>query len=124
MVLTGTEIKSVRNNKVDLKRGYARLDDGEIWLLETHISQYEMGNRENHETERPRKLLLNKKEISKIAKELQVVGVTLIPTKLYLKDGRAKVEIAIARGKKNYDKRQAIAKRDANRQIERNLRER
>jgi len=125
MVLTGTEIKSVRNNKVDLKRGYGRLDEyGEVWLLDAHISPYEMGNRENHEAERPRKLLLNKREIAKIERELQTPGVTLVPTKLYLKDGRAKVEIAVARGKKKYDKRQDIAKKDAKRQVERNLRQR
>ena len=90
MVLTGTEIKSVRNNKVDLKRSYGRLDEfAEVWLLDAHISPYEMGNRENHEPERPRKLLLNKREIAKIERELQTPGVTLVPTKMYLKDGRS-----------------------------------
>ncbi len=121
MVLTGTEIKSIRNSKADLKRAYARVKNGEAWLFELHISPYEQGNRENHEPERPRKLLLHKKEIAKLVRELQDKGVTLVPTQLYLKNGRAKVEIAVARGKKSYDKRQDIAKRDANRQIERAL---
>lgn len=124
MVLTGTEIKSIRNNKVDLKRSFARPENGEVWLFDLHISPYEQGNRENHEPERRRKLLLNKKEIAKIERELQEKGVTVVPTKLYLKNGRAKVEVAIARGKRNYDKRQSIAKKDANRQIERSLKER
>lgn len=121
MVLTGTEIKSIRNNKVDLKRAYARLVNGEVFLLDCHIAPYEQGNRENHEPERPRKLLLSKKEIGKIERILLDKGVTLIPTRMYLKDGWAKVEIAVARGKKQYDKRADIAKQDAKRQIERAL---
>ena len=124
LVLTGTEIKSIRNSKADLKRAYARPDNGEVWLIDLHISQYEQGNRENHEPERPRKLLLNRREIFKIEKALNDKGATLIPTRLYLKNGLAKVEIAIATGKKNYDKRQAVAKKDANRQIQRTLKER
>ena len=124
LVLTGTEIKSIRNNKADLKRAYARPDNGEIWLLDMHVSPYEQGNRENHDPERPRKLLLNRREIFKIQKAMNEKGVTLIPTRLYLKNGLAKVEIAIATGKKNYDKRQAVAKKDANRQIQRTLKER
>lgn len=123
MVLTGTEIKSIRNHGADLKRGYARPRSGEIWLLDVHISPYEQGNRENHEPERPRKLLLHKREIAKIERALQEKGVTLIPTRLYLKDGRAKIEIAIARGKKQYDKRASLAKKDAQRQMERALRQ-
>lgn len=124
LVLTGTEIKSIRNNKADLKRAYARPDNGEMWLLDMHVSQYEQGNRENHDPERPRKLLLNRREIFKIEKAMIDKGVTIIPTRLYLKNGLAKVEIAIATGKKNYDKRQAVAKKDANRQIQRTLKER
>ncbi len=125
LVLTGTEIKSIRASKADLKRAYARPDEnGEIWLLDMHISQYEQGNRENHEPERKRKLLLNRREIFKIEKALIDRGVTIIPTRLYLKNGRAKVEIALATGKKNYDKRQSIAKKDANRQMQRSLKER
>ena len=123
MVLTGTEIKSIRQNKVDLKRGYARVYDGEVWLHDVYIGPYEQGNRENHEPERRRKLLLHKKEIAKIERETQEQGITLIPTRLYLKDGRAKIEIAIAQGKKLYDKRRDMAKKDANRQVERALRE-
>lgn len=125
LVLTGTEIKSIRASKADLKRAYARPDEnGEIWLLDMHISQYEQGNRENHEPERKRKLLLNRREIFKIEKAMIDKGVTIIPTRLYLKNGLAKVEIALATGKKNYDKRQAIAKKDANRQVQRSLKER
>lgn len=124
LVLTGTEIKSIRNNKADLKRAYARPDNGEMWLLDMHVSPYEQGNRENHEPERPRKLLLNRREIFKIEKAMNEKGVTLVPTRLYLKNGLAKVEIAIATGKKNYDKRQSMAKKDANRQIQRTLKER
>ena len=123
MVLTGTEIKSVRLNRVDLKRAFARVQQGEVWLYDAHIAQYEQGNRENHEPERPRKLLLHKREIAKLVRATQESGVTLIPTRMYLKDGRAKVEIAIARGKKLYDKRQSIAERDSKRQMERALRE-
>jgi SsrA-binding protein len=123
MVLTGTEIKSIRLNRVDLRRAYARVSNGEMWLYDAHISIYEQGNRENHEPERPRKLLLHRREIAKLVRETQEQGVTLIPTRLYLKDGRAKVEIAIARGKKLYDKRQSLAERDSKRQLERTLRE-
>lgn len=125
LVLTGTEIKSIRASKADLKRAYARPDEnGEVWLLDLHISHYEQGNRANHEPERRRKLLLNRREIDKIERALIDKGVTLVPTRLYLKNGRAKVEIALATGKKNYDKRQAIAKKDANRQVQRELKER
>lgn len=123
IVLTGTEIKSIRQNKVDLKRGYARVYQGEVWLHDVYIAPYEMGNRENHEPEQRRKLLLHKREIAKIERDTQEKGITLIPTRLYLKDGRAKVEIAIAQGKKLYDKRRDMAKKDANRQVERALRE-
>lgn len=123
LVLTGTEIKSIRNSKADLKRAYARPENGEVWLIDLHISPYEQGNRENHEPERPRKLLLNRKEIFKIEKALNLKGATLVPTQLYLKNGLAKVEIAVATGKKSYDKRQDVAKKDANRQIQRTLKE-
>ncbi len=124
MVLTGTEIKSIRNHKVDLKRGFARIVQGELWLYDTHIAPYDQGNRENHEPERPRKLLLHRREIAKILRAMMHdKGVTLIPTTLYLKDGYAKVEIAIAQGKKLYDKRESLAKRDAQMQVERALRE-
>ncbi len=123
MVLTGTEIKSIRGNRVDIKRGFARIVQGEAWLYDIHIAPYDQGNRENHEPERPRKLLLTRKELAKLERALQDKGVTLIPTALYLKDGYAKIEIAVAQGKKLYDKRQDMAKRDAERQVERALRE-
>lgn len=124
LVLTGTEIKSIRNHQVSLRRGYVQPRDGELWLYEAHIAPYEQGNRENHEPTRPRKLLLHRREIAKINQELAEKGLTLVPTRLYLKNGRAKVEIALARGKKKYDKRQDLARRDAERRIERAIRER
>lgn len=123
LVLTGTEIKSIRANKVTLQRSYVQNRDGELWLVEAHIAPYEHGNRENHDPVRPRKLLLNRREINKILSLLTDKGMAIIPTRLYLKDGRAKLEIAPGRGKKLYDKRASIAKRDADRQVERALRE-
>jgi len=121
LVLTGTEIKSVRANRVSLRRGYVQPRDGELWLMEVHISPYEHGTGSNHEPNRPRKLLLHKREIRKIIDSLQQKGLTVVPTRLYLKGGRAKVEIALARGKRLHDKRQTLAKRDSERQVERAL---
>lgn len=123
LVLQGTEIKSIRNNQVSLQRSYVQHRDNELWLVEAHIAEYKQGNRENHEPTRPRKLLLHRREINRIIDQLQQKGLTLIPTVMYLKDGRAKVEIALARGKKLHDKRQTVAKRDSQRQVERALRE-
>jgi SsrA-binding protein len=123
LVLQGTEIKSVRNYQVNLQRAYVQPRDEELWLIDAHISEYKHGNRENHDPVRPRKLLLHKREIVKILDSLQQKGLTCVPTVLYLKDGRAKVEIALARGKKLRDKRQTMAKRDADRQVERALRQ-
>lgn len=123
LVLTGTEIKSVRANQVSLQRAFVQANRGELWLMEANIAPYEHGNRDNHEPGRARKLLLNKREINQILEALQTKGVTMVPTKLYLKSGRAKVEIALARGKKLYDKRHAMAERDSKRQVERALRE-
>jgi SsrA-binding protein len=123
MVLTGTEIKSIRDNRVNLQRSYVQNRDGELWLVEAHISPYEFGSRENHEPNRPRKLLLHRREINRIISQLDEKGLTLVPTRLYLKNGRAKLEIALARGKKLHDKRAALAKKDSDRQIERALRE-
>jgi SsrA-binding protein len=123
LVLTGTEIKSVRANQVSLRRSYIQNRDGELWLIEAHISPYEHGSRENHEPTRPRKLLLHRREINKIIDKLVQGGVTMVPTKLYLKDGIAKIEIALARGKRKYDKRETLAKRDAERQVDRALRQ-
>ena len=121
--LKGTEIKSVRANKVSLQRSYVQARDGELYLVEAHIAEYEHGNRDNHEPTRPRKLLLHRKEINKILDQLQQKGLSCVPTMLYLKNGRAKLEIALGRGKKLHDKRQTMAKRDSQRQVERALRE-
>jgi SsrA-binding protein len=121
LVLTGTEIKSIRDNKVNLRGSHVSVRDGEMWLMNANIAEYTHGNRENHEPTRPRKLLLHRREINRLSGKLQGTGLTLIPTKLYLKRGRAKVEIALARGKKKYDKRADLAKRDSERKIERAL---
>lgn len=122
IILTGTEIKSIRNGRVNLKDSYAQIENGEVWLHQMHISPYEQGNRFNHEPLRKRKLLLNRSEIIKLIGKIQLQGLTLVPTKIYLKRGMAKIELGIARGKKNYDKRQDIAERDAKREIERHFR--
>ncbi|MFQ5398603.1 MAG: SsrA-binding protein SmpB [Anaerolineae bacterium] len=123
LVLTGTEIKSIRAHQVSLQRSYVQPRDDELWLLEAHIAPYSHGHRDNHEPTRPRKLLLHRREINKILSSLAERGLTVVPTKLYLKDGLAKVEIALARGKRKFDKRAALAKRDDQRRIERALRE-
>ncbi|GAB6172927.1 SsrA-binding protein SmpB [Paradesulfitobacterium aromaticivorans] len=124
IILTGTEIKSIRAGRVNLKDSYARIENGEVWLHQMHISPYEAGNRFNHEPLRKRKLLLNRKEIDKLWGKLQLQGLTLVPLKIYLKHGLAKIELGICRGKKLYDKREDMAERDAKREIERHLRER
>lgn len=124
IILRGTEIKSIRRGRVNLKDSFARIEDGELWLYQMHISPYEEGNRFNHEPLRPRKLLLHKIEINKLVGRVQQQGLTLIPLKIYLKHGLAKIELGVCRGKKNYDKRQDIAERDAKREIERDLRDR
>ncbi len=123
LALTGTEIKSIRANQVSLQQSYVQARGDELWLLEANIAQYVHGNRENHEPKRPRKLLLHRREINRILANLTQKGLTVVPTRLYLKNGRAKVEIALARGKRKFDKREDIAKRDADRQVERALRE-
>ena len=120
--LLGSEIKSVRAGQISIKESYVRIDGEEAWLVDAHISPYTQANRYNHEPKRPRKLLLHKKEIYNLYDDIRRKGVTIIPTKVYLKDGKAKVEIAIARGKRKFDKRQEIAKRDAQREIERQMR--
>lgn len=124
IVLTGTEIKSIRNGKVNLKDSYARINNGEIWVQQMHISPYEQGNRFNHDPLRPRKLLLHRSEINKLVGKIQLQGLTLLPIKLYLKNGMAKVELGVGQGKKNYDKRQVLAEREGKRDIERALRDR
>ncbi len=119
IVLTGTEIKSIRQGKVNIKESYARVEKGEVILYGMHISPYDHGNIFNVDPLRPRKLLLHKKEIRKLIGYIQQKGLTLVPLNLYInEDGRAKVELGVARGKKNYDKRADIAKRDADRKME------
>ena len=126
IVLTGTEIKSVRAGKVSIKESYAKIDSrGELFLYGMNISPYEQGNRFNVNPVRPRKLLLHKKEIMKLLGAITRDGLTLVPLSMYINvDGRAKVELALARGKKNYDKRETIAKKDAARKIDRAMKQR
>ncbi|MCO5969100.1 MULTISPECIES: SsrA-binding protein SmpB [Actinoallomurus] len=119
LVLTGTEVKSLRAGRANLTDGYALIRDGEVWLEGVHIPEYTMGTWTNHAARRPRKLLLHRREIGKLIGKTNEPGRTLIPLTLYFKDGKAKVEIAVARGKREYDKRQDIAKRDAVREMER-----
>jgi SsrA-binding protein len=123
LVLTGTEIKSIRSGNVDIQRSFVQIRNGELYLIDTHIAPYEQGGHESHEPTRPRKLLLHRREIIKIIDALSLKGLTMVPTRLFLRDGWAKVEVALARGKKKYDKRAEMAKRDSDRQIERALRE-
>jgi SsrA-binding protein len=119
LVLTGSEIKSIRAGQVNLREGYATVRDGELWLVNTHISPYQQASYQNHEPRRDRKLLAHRREINRLSGKLQEKGLTLIPLKLYLKNGRAKVELGLGRGKKLYDKRQTLRERDDQRQIER-----
>ncbi|EPG0938603.1 TPA_asm: SsrA-binding protein [Listeria monocytogenes] len=124
IVLQGTEIKSVRNARVNLKDSYARIDKGEMFLHNMHISPYEQGNRYNHDPLRTRKLLLHKKQISRLIGETKESGYSIVPLKMYIKDGYAKVLIGVARGKKKYDKRQDLKQKEAKRDIERAFKER
>ncbi|MCF0151485.1 MAG: SsrA-binding protein SmpB [Firmicutes bacterium] len=125
LVLTGCEIKSVRGGGVNLKDSYAKIEKGEVWVHNMHISPYEQGNRYNSDPLRPKKLLLNKVEIRKMEQAVTVKGLTLIPVQLYIdRRGRAKLELAVARGKKLFDKRADIAKKDAARDIDRNMKNR
>jgi SsrA-binding protein len=124
IVLQGTEIKSIRGGRVNLKDSFARVQNGEIFLHNMHISPYEQGNRHNHEPLRTRKLLLHKKEISKLLGATKEQGYSIVPLKLYLKNGFAKILIGLAKGKKNYDKREDLKKKTANREIEKAFRER
>jgi SsrA-binding protein len=124
LALTGTEIKSIRGGRASLREGYVRVVDGEAWLEGVHIAPYEHGTHFNHEPTRPRKLLLHKAEIRELGLKSQAQGYTIVPLQLVLRGGRAKVEVALARGKRQYDKRQAIAERESRRDIARNLRER
>ena len=125
IVLTGTEIKSVRDGKVNLKEGYALIRNGEIWLVGVHISPYEKGSYYNHEPLRDRKLLMRKNEILRLFSKVREKGLTLVPLSVYLKEGRrAKVELALVKGKLLHDKRDSIAERDAKRDMERAVRQR
>ena len=117
IVLTGTEIKSIRSGRVSLGDAYVKPDAGELWLLNAHIARYEAGSYMSHEPTRPRKLLLHRKEIDSLASKIQEKGLTLVPLKLYIKDSIAKLEIAPAKGKKLYDKRETIARRETDREI-------
>jgi SsrA-binding protein len=122
VMLTGTEVKSVRNGRTNLRDGFVRIDNGEAWLENVHISPYAQGNLMNHEPMRPRKLLLHRKEISSLIGKVKQRGYTLIPLRVYFSRNHAKVEVGLARGKRQYDKREAIAARDAKREIERAVR--
>jgi len=122
LVLTGTEVKSVRQGKVSLRDAYARAQNGELWLMNAHIAQYQGGNRYNHQPTRDRKLLLHREQIADLIGKATRNGFTLVPLKLYFKNGTAKVELGLAKGKKLYDKRAALARRDAQRQMEQALR--
>jgi SsrA-binding protein len=125
LVLTGTEIKSIRANQINLGDGFVQEQGGELWLMGVHITPYKQASRfDAVDPVRPRKLLLHKKEIARIIDKLRERGYTMVPTLVYLEGGRAKVEIALAKGKKLYDKRQSIAKRDAQREIQRAMKER
>lgn len=119
LVLQGSEIKSIREGRVSLREAYVVVRGGEAWLVNAHIAPYAMAGYAQHEPRRERKLLLHRKQIFELSQAVQAKGFTIIPLRLYLKDGRAKVEIALARGKKQYDKRAALAEREAQRAIER-----
>jgi SsrA-binding protein len=124
IVLMGSEIKSIRDHRVNLKDGYVAERGGELWLLNVHISSYDQASIFGHDPMRPRKLLLHRKEIARLISRMRERGYSIVPTLMYLKKGRAKVEIALAKGKKEYDKRHAIAEKDSRREVERALRER
>ena len=124
IVLTGTEVKSLRESRATLQQAYADVRGEEVWLVGAHIAEYARGNVNNHDPDRDRKLLLHKKEIASLIGKVRERGFTLVPTRLYWKNGKVKVEIALARGKELHDKRRDIARRDADRQIERALRSR
>lgn len=124
IALKGTEVKSIRGGKINLKDGYAKVENSEIFLYNVHISPYEQGNIFNTDPMRVRKLLLHKREILKLIGYVQQKGYSLIPLRAYLKSGKVKIELAVARGKAQYDKRETIARRDADRRIQKELRER
>ena len=117
--LTGTEVKSLRTGRANLREGYVRIENGQAWLMQTHVSPYEQGNRTNHEPERRRRLLLHRREIEYLDGKVRLQGLTLVPLDLHLRNNRIKLEIGLARGKKLWDKRQDIAERDSKREAER-----
>lgn len=123
IALTGTEIKSVRLGRVNLRDGYVQIRNGNAWLVNVHISPYDFGNRENHEPKRERRLLLHRREISRMYSKVSERGWTIVPLSIYLKNGMAKVEVALVRGKRLYDKRDAIAERDMDRELQRAVKE-
>lgn len=124
LVLSGTEIKSIRAGRVNLAEAYARIEHGEAWLIGAHIAPYEQGNRNNHEPTRTRKLLMHRDQIAELVGRTQAKGFTLVPLKLYIRNGMAKLELGVARGKKAHDKRRTIAERDMRRELERSTKER
>jgi SsrA-binding protein len=124
VVLTGTEVKSLRNGAAQIKDGYAQVRDGELWLYNVHIPPYGPASRENHDPDRPRKLLAHKREIERLIGKIQERGLTLVPTRIYFAGPHAKVEIALARGKDRFDKRESIKAREQRRDVERALHER
>jgi SsrA-binding protein len=124
LVLTGTEVKSLRAGRASLTDGFAQITDGEMWLHGVHIPEYTQGTWTNHEPRRPRKVLLHRKEIDRLARQTAERGLTIVPLSLYFKDGKVKVELALARGKRTYDKRRDLAQRDAAREVERAFRRR
>ena len=124
IVLQGTEVKSLRNGSVQIKDGYAQIRDGELWLYNVHIPPYGPASRENHDPERPRKLLAHKREIERLVGKIQERGLTLVPTRIYFSGPRAKVEVALARGKDRFDKRDTIKAREQQRDMDRAIRER
>jgi SsrA-binding protein len=119
LVLVGTEVKSLRAGLANLEDSYARVDDGEVWLIGAEIPEYVFGNRLNHKPKRPRKLLLHRREIDRFAGKASEKGLTLVPLRMYFKEGKAKVELAVAKGKQTHDKRESLKKTDAKRQIDR-----
>lgn len=123
IVLLGTEVKSIRRGEVHLSESYVDLRDNEVYITGMHINQFKEANQFNHEEDRRRKLLLNKREIKKLFDATQLSGYTIVPTKIYLKNGLVKLEIAIAKGKAEYDKRETVKKRDAQREIERSIKQ-
>lgn len=120
--LVGSEIKSIKNGQMSLAEAFVEIKDNQAWLMNSHIAPYNQASRNNHDPLRPRRLLLHKKEIRKLFEQVRLKGITIVPVRAYIKDGRAKLEIAVAKGKKLYDKRDAIAQRDVQRESQREIR--